>query len=530
MGRASPLNAACLPGDEPVPTVQLAAAHDLSPSHLNKVLQCLVRAGILQSMSGLRGACRLARPLATISMLAVVTAVEGDQSVYHCAEIRQHGTVGEQFPKAASPGPPGEDCKHLPRTRPHLSKRTLHENWYQMLRWHRWRLIMAAFLAVIGVSVTSVASASAAPSPSRDGVPITMKGTASPSADKKAKVSSAAKKAKGTSTKKKAKDSSAKKAGGPGTAAQWPWERPQGPNNIISSDSAAAATVAGSNNQLRVWRGEGGGATPLYYSFEGEDAREIPGGARTANAPAVAWFDDYMYVFHRGTDNRVYYMRYDPDFGGDWHDGQGWTALPQSVLTLATPSVTSYHSHTNLMVTWRGTDSRMYLGRLDQNLGWHGMGEVGGNGLTPSSPAIAEMGTIVTAPENAGDWLLVAHRGNDNHVYLQVGIWFRGQDHITWNPNWHRLGDWRTNSRPSIATTGTTNQYGQVSIRTLDDTLAWIDLIQTEGGEGLSLGDWIRDQANADLSSAPTLYRLGFTIVAVGMDWWNHRLQEKRIW
>ncbi|WP_432043724.1 Rrf2 family transcriptional regulator [Streptomyces cadmiisoli] len=62
MGRASLVNAACLPGDEPVPTVQLAAAHDLSPSYLNKVLQCLVRAGILQSMSGLQGACRWLAP------------------------------------------------------------------------------------------------------------------------------------------------------------------------------------------------------------------------------------------------------------------------------------------------------------------------------------------------------------------------------------------------------------------------------------------------------------------------------------
>ncbi|MFG3660958.1 RrF2 family transcriptional regulator [Streptomyces sp. NPDC047706] len=95
------LNLAWLPDDEPVATAQLAAAHDMSPSYLNKVLQQLVRADILQSLPGARGGFRLARPLDAVSMLDVVLAVEGDKPLFRCAEIRQCGTVGERVPESS---------------------------------------------------------------------------------------------------------------------------------------------------------------------------------------------------------------------------------------------------------------------------------------------------------------------------------------------------------------------------------------------------------------------------------------------
>ena len=80
-----------LDDDEPVPVAQLAASFDLAPSYLNKQLQALVRAGLLESLPGARGGFRLLRPADRITLLDVVTAVEGSTNAFQCKEIRQHG-------------------------------------------------------------------------------------------------------------------------------------------------------------------------------------------------------------------------------------------------------------------------------------------------------------------------------------------------------------------------------------------------------------------------------------------------------
>ena len=92
------LNLAWLGDGEPVPTARLAVVHDLSASYLNKQLQQLVKAGLLESVPGARGGFRLARPLEAVSMLDVVLAVEGDDPLFRCAEIRRCGTIGERVP------------------------------------------------------------------------------------------------------------------------------------------------------------------------------------------------------------------------------------------------------------------------------------------------------------------------------------------------------------------------------------------------------------------------------------------------
>ncbi|MFB4278588.1 MULTISPECIES: RrF2 family transcriptional regulator [unclassified Nonomuraea] len=95
------LNLAWSGDGEPVATAQLAAGHNLSVSYLNKLLQQLVRAGLLESVPGARGGFRLARPPATVSLLDVVLAIEGDAPLFRCAEIRRCGTIGERCPDAA---------------------------------------------------------------------------------------------------------------------------------------------------------------------------------------------------------------------------------------------------------------------------------------------------------------------------------------------------------------------------------------------------------------------------------------------
>ena len=57
------LTFAWLEDDEPVSTAQLAAQHDLPVAYLNKQLQALVRAGLLESLPRAAGsASRVPRP------------------------------------------------------------------------------------------------------------------------------------------------------------------------------------------------------------------------------------------------------------------------------------------------------------------------------------------------------------------------------------------------------------------------------------------------------------------------------------
>ncbi|MGY0055703.1 RrF2 family transcriptional regulator [Streptomyces sp. LZ34] len=91
-------------GGGPVGSGQLAEAHGLSASYLNKQLQQLARAGLVISVPGPRGGFRLARSLGDITLLDVVEAIEGDTQLFHCTEIRCYGKIGELSP------PPTDAC------------------------------------------------------------------------------------------------------------------------------------------------------------------------------------------------------------------------------------------------------------------------------------------------------------------------------------------------------------------------------------------------------------------------------------
>lgn len=77
--------------EEPVAKAKLATWFDLPPAYLNKMLQALVRVGILSSTPGARGGFRLARPPERITLMDVVTAIEGPDDVFRCTEIRRRG-------------------------------------------------------------------------------------------------------------------------------------------------------------------------------------------------------------------------------------------------------------------------------------------------------------------------------------------------------------------------------------------------------------------------------------------------------
>ncbi|GGK71275.1 transcriptional regulator [Sphaerisporangium melleum] len=89
------LTLAWLEDDRPVSTARLAAGYELPPAYLNKQLQALAKAGILTSTPGVKGGFRLARPLDKITLMDVVTAIEGPDEAFQCTEIRQRGMGAE---------------------------------------------------------------------------------------------------------------------------------------------------------------------------------------------------------------------------------------------------------------------------------------------------------------------------------------------------------------------------------------------------------------------------------------------------
>lgn len=82
---------AWLGNEEPVSTARFAAWFELPPAYLNKRLQALVRAGVLSSTAGARGGFQLTRRPEHITLMDVVSAIEGRDDVFRCTEIRRRG-------------------------------------------------------------------------------------------------------------------------------------------------------------------------------------------------------------------------------------------------------------------------------------------------------------------------------------------------------------------------------------------------------------------------------------------------------
>ncbi|THV39510.1 RrF2 family transcriptional regulator [Glycomyces buryatensis] len=90
--------------DGPVSTARLAAGYGLPPAYLNKQLQPLVKAGVLTSTAGKKGGFRLAKGLGDITLMDILTAIEGPDEAFKCAEIRQAG-VWADLPASAFRAP-----------------------------------------------------------------------------------------------------------------------------------------------------------------------------------------------------------------------------------------------------------------------------------------------------------------------------------------------------------------------------------------------------------------------------------------
>lgn len=71
---------------ETVSARELAESYDLPPELLAKVLQQLVRGGLLASQQGIRGGYGLAKPAAEITVVHVIEAIDGPMTVTACSE------------------------------------------------------------------------------------------------------------------------------------------------------------------------------------------------------------------------------------------------------------------------------------------------------------------------------------------------------------------------------------------------------------------------------------------------------------
>ncbi len=76
--------AACQDRAQPVTISEVAQAHDISRSHLTKIVQQLAAQGLLDTTRGRGGGMRLMRPASEINIGAVVRSTETDFDMVEC--------------------------------------------------------------------------------------------------------------------------------------------------------------------------------------------------------------------------------------------------------------------------------------------------------------------------------------------------------------------------------------------------------------------------------------------------------------
>lgn len=80
--------------DRGLPLSALAEFHGLPEPYMAKQMQALARAGIVSGGRGRSGFYSLARRPSEISLLDILLAVDGDEPMFRCSEIRQNGPCG----------------------------------------------------------------------------------------------------------------------------------------------------------------------------------------------------------------------------------------------------------------------------------------------------------------------------------------------------------------------------------------------------------------------------------------------------
>lgn len=75
---------AILPSGKTIGVKPLAEVQKVSPTYLSKVLTNLVKAGFIESVTGVNGGYKLVKDVKEITFLDVIHAIEGTTSLFNC--------------------------------------------------------------------------------------------------------------------------------------------------------------------------------------------------------------------------------------------------------------------------------------------------------------------------------------------------------------------------------------------------------------------------------------------------------------
>lgn len=70
--------------DKPIGVQQLAEYQDVSATYLSKILTKLVKAGMIESISGAQGGYKLKRNKQDVNFLDIIHAIEGTAPLFEC--------------------------------------------------------------------------------------------------------------------------------------------------------------------------------------------------------------------------------------------------------------------------------------------------------------------------------------------------------------------------------------------------------------------------------------------------------------
>ena len=176
-------------------------------------------------------------------------------------------------------------------------------------------------------------------------------------------------------------------------------------------------------------QGHSDGGLPPFWLSQGW--RAIPGNKATLYAPAVARFNDRMYVAMVGTDKKMYLQSTDKL----WNWTAGWTEMPGGGLFNGAPAMAEYRtqSSSSLVVVAPGSSNQLHYQfyRPGVNNSWY----LVPGGLTATDIAVAVWDYTVH---------VVARGLNDNRIYHNKQLW-------DWS-GWSEIpGGGLTYHRPSLA-------------------------------------------------------------------------------
>ena len=144
----------------------------------------------------------------------------------------------------------------------------------------------------------------------------------------------------------------------------------------------------------------------------------------TTDTPTTSVFDNILYIFCKGTDNAIYYKRFDSyNWDSNWQYLGGYlTSSPISLMFDRDNAM-----NRKLFIAHRGGDSAAYVKTFDGS-SWYPSGSnnwIDIDGILPGDP-------VISADSKR---LYIFHRGRDNAVYYKSTY-----DGISWDSNWTSLG------------------------------------------------------------------------------------------